>query len=72
LVVTNYYYYEKVETPYDLSSLHYAATGLAPNPEYIQCYDETYQKKRSLTASKSNRFNLLQKVSEIFECWLDF
>jgi hypothetical protein len=27
---------------------------------------------RSITASESNRFNLIQELCEIFECWAKF
>jgi hypothetical protein len=27
---------------------------------------------RSITASESNRFNLLQELCETFECWIEF
>lgn len=34
--------------------------------------DETFEKVRSITGSKSNRFNLLQELCETFECWAKF
>ena len=39
---------------------------------YTPIYDENYEKKRTLTASESNRFNLLQDLAELFECWVRF
>ena len=33
---------------------------------------ETFEKVRSITGSKSNRFNLLQELCETFECWAKF
>ena len=39
---------------------------------YTPIYDESYEKKRTLTASESNRFNLLQDLAELFECWVKF
>lgn len=35
-------------------------------------YLETCEKKRSLKISKSNRFNIIQELCELFECWADF
>jgi hypothetical protein len=31
-----------------------------------------FEKIRSITASESNRFNLIQDLCEIFECWAKF
>lgn len=31
-----------------------------------------YEKKRTLRASKSNRFNLISELCELFECWVKF
>ena len=35
-------------------------------------YNENYEKVRDITAKQSNRFNLLQKIAEAFECWIVF
>ena len=41
--------------------------------KFLEVYnDNTYEKIRSITASESNRFNLLQELCEIFECWIKF
>ena len=40
---------------------------------YIEVPKENpYEKITSITASKSNRFNLIQKLCETFECWARF
>lgn len=39
---------------------------------YSLSYDTTYEKKRTVTASESNRFNILQSLCETFECWIKF
>ena len=39
---------------------------------YSLKYDTTYEKKRTITASESNRFNILQSLCETFECWIKF
>lgn len=38
---------------------------------FIQQYndDTNYEKNRSITVQESNRFNLIQDLCEIFECW---
>lgn len=42
------------------------------NQNYIPVYVPNYGKVRSITAKESNRFNLLQDLSESFECWCKF
>ena len=39
------------------------------NLEYEQ---NNFIKKRSISISKSNRFNILQTIAEQFECWINF
>lgn len=39
------------------------------NLEYEQ---NNFVKKRSISVSKSNRFNILQTIAEQFECWINF
>ena len=34
--------------------------------------ENKFEKVRSISAKESNRFNLLQELSEIFECWVRF
>ena len=36
---------------------------------YTAVRSENFEKIRSITASKSNRFNLIQELCETFECW---
>lgn len=45
---------------------------LDSNKDYRPIYQNGYEKVRSITASESNRFNLLQNLSETFECWCRF
>jgi hypothetical protein len=41
---------------------------------YQEVYNDTngFNKIRSITASESNRFNLIQDLCELFECWPKF
>lgn len=39
---------------------------------FILIYSDNFEKRRNITGSKSNRFNLLQEVAETFECWARF
>lgn len=46
--------------------------GYTEATEYTACYDENCEKRRSIKASESNRFNLIQSLCETFECWAKF
>lgn len=35
-------------------------------------YDKSFEKIRSIDIKESNRFNILQKLCETFECWVEF
>lgn len=35
-------------------------------------YNKDYEKITSITAKESNRFNILQSISENFKCWVEF
>lgn len=39
---------------------------------YVLADKPTFEKVTSITASKSNRFNLIQELCEAFECWARF
>jgi hypothetical protein len=64
LVQTKYYYYPK-NPGYDYSSIEeieFLYIGNEPSSKYIKKYNDDeagYEKIRTVTASKSNRFNLL-------------
>lgn len=62
-----YYYYPEGEynKPEDIT---YTYIG-EENKNFMPIYDDTYEKIRSITAQGTNRFNLLQQLSETFECW---
>lgn len=38
---------------------------------YIPVYSNSAEKVRTVSASESNYFNILQSIAETFECWLD-
>ena len=64
--------YKKEE---DIKYIYY---GLEKQTQFIEYYGEPnsshvlYEKIRSITAKNSNRFNILQNIAEIFQCWLRF
>lgn len=39
---------------------------------YTKKLTNDYTRMRSITAEKTNRFNIIQKLCETFECWADF
>lgn len=42
------------------------------NPNIAPIYNNDFEKIRSITVEKSNRFNILQTIAETFECWVKF
>lgn len=81
-VETIYYYYPKNSDFNSVDDYKYSDKSPTPIDEYQLVYTDQqesekgieagYEKVRSITASESNRFNLLQTLCETFECWLDF
>lgn len=70
-VKTKYYAYNPDLTYTSLDDLQYTYIGYE-DPGYIPLYNENYEKVRSITATESNRFNLIQDLCEAFECWAKF
>ena len=62
--------YSKDDLVYD--AVGYEEEISALTPKFKPVYSENYQKIRSITGAKSNRFNLIQQLCETFECWADF
>lgn len=72
-VRTLYYYYVPSDEYKSIDDVKPIYKGETPSPAYEEAYNEnSYEKIRSITASESNRFNLLQELCEIFECWVKF
>jgi hypothetical protein len=47
--------------------------GYTNDEGFIKQYNtDEFEKIRSITASESNRFNMIQDLCEIFECWAKF
>ena len=49
----------------------WSGTG-AWNNIKLEYEQNNFVKKRSISVSKSNRFNILQTIAEQFECWINF
>jgi hypothetical protein len=72
-IKTKYYYYIPNSGYKQIEEIQFVYEGYKPNPAYKEDYNEnSYEKIRSITASESNRFNLIQELCEIFECWPKF
>jgi len=70
-VKTKYLYYDPNVEYTSIDNVKFIYKGYEP-ANFLEVYDITYEKIRSITASESNRFNLLQELCEIFECWIKF
>jgi hypothetical protein len=69
----NYLYYEPDPNYKSIDEVRYVYKGETQPSAYKETYNEnSYEKIRSITASESNRFNLIQELCEIFECWPNF
>lgn len=71
-VKTLYCYYIPNSNYQSADDIVFLYRDYTDSSDYIPIYDENYEKKRTLTASESNRFNLLQDLAELFECWVRF
>lgn len=72
-----YLYYSKDADYTSEENLNYLYKGTSPNENYEPFYGapdapQQFEKMRSITAKESNRFNLLQTLSELFQCWAQF
>lgn len=67
---TDYYFYypNDAEAPEEIEYIYIGEEANKFKPKYTN----TFEKIRSITASETNRFDLLQTLSEIFECWCRF
>lgn len=73
-VETKYHFYNPLDNRGRLSEEDYVFSE--PDPTlYTPLYgsgENEFEKVRSITTKESNRFNLLQELSETFECWVRF
>lgn len=81
-IKTTYYYYLESETREKdkggegktaPEEVNYLYIGEVEQKEaYKPAYDYTYEKVRSISKKETNRFDLLQTLSENFKCWCRF
>lgn len=71
---TLYYYYKYDSSITSVDEIEYLAKTRGPSSDYVPLYNDSngYQKVRSIQVSESNRFNIIQSLCELFECWADF
>lgn len=74
VIKTKYFFFdpEQLEGISSIDELSYLYSGYDEPTEYTLTYSTNYEKVRSITASESNRFNLIQTLCETFECWAKF
>lgn len=60
----------KISSIDDINFL-WSGTGVWANNK-LEYEQNNFVKKRSISISKSNRFNILQTIAEQFECWINF
>lgn len=60
----------KISSIDDINFL-WSGTGVWANNN-LEYEQNNFVKKRSISVSKSNRFNILQTIAEQFECWINF
>lgn len=73
-IETRYHFYAPADNLGKIYAEDYVFSDSDPN-KYVALYgegDKEFEKIRSITAKETNRFNLLQQLSEIFECWVKF
>ena len=68
---TVYCYYLPNDAYTSVDDINFLYKDYTP-ANYSEVYEKGFGKKRTITASESNRFNLLQDLAELFECWVRF
>lgn len=70
-VKQKYYYYYPNPLATSIEDISFIYKGEIA-ADYAEVYNKSYEKIRTITASESNRFNLIQALCETFECWAEF
>lgn len=74
-VKTKYYFYEANTGAKKPDELEFSYSGYSIPENYKIDFNDTgnrFEKRRSITATESNRFNLIQNLCELFDCWAEF
>lgn len=64
--------YESAFAAHDREQVKFSYVGEEPWIEVTPKYNDNYEKIRSIEASKTNRFDIIQTLAETFECWARF
>lgn len=71
-IKTTYYYYSSDQQATKESEIKFFVSSDGPSKLFTPDYIPHFEKIRGISAKETNRFNLLQSLSETFECWCDF
>lgn len=71
LIKTQYSFYREIDnqSASNIDEVKFIYRGNTIPNNLTPVYNESCEKIRSIEISKSNRFNILQELSETFECW---
>lgn len=71
LIYNEYYYYDPKTAPKEEGEVvNLAADPLKEDSSFVPVYNTKSEKKRTISGKETNRFDLLQKICESFECWM--
>lgn len=71
---TIYYYFNPGDNEgvVETNKMVYEYKGYYADPSFTPKIDLTYEKKNSIVATESNVYDILLKLCETFDCWMDF
>lgn len=75
IVKTKYYYYDPSSSYTNIDDIQYLYSGYAPSEDFSEMAKtgtSRFEKVRSINVEESNRFNIIQTLCELFECWAKF
>lgn len=70
-VINTYFYYYPNPAYKSIDDIQYIYKDTTP-AQFVEVFNEDFEKIRSITVKESNRFNLIQDLCEVFECWARF
>lgn len=72
VAVTDYYYFPENAEYTSIDDIPNRQKHVGPDPDFTPILRDGCEKIRSIKASESNRFNIIQDICETFECWAEF
>lgn len=70
-IINTYYYYKPDQSALSAEEIKYEHIGEQLS-SFKPMYNSNFEKVRGIAQKETNRFNLLQTLSETFECWCRF